>query len=78
MVADFYPFFMECSMNETDELRKRIFVNLALCKGGGHVVRKGKTGYLCIGNAHEFKIPTAYDKKDHLRLVKDMARGNND
>lgn len=72
-MSEFYPFFAECSINESDELRKQLFINLAMCKGCGHVVVKKNGGrYLCIDNSREFKIPNSYDKKDHLKLIDEM------
>lgn len=68
----FYQFFLECSLNEVDTIRKHIFIKLALCNGGGHIVNRGNSSYLCIGNAREFKIPSGYDRRDHLKLVDDM------
>lgn len=57
---------MECSINETNEILRKIFVNMAMDSGCGHIIKRGPNRYLCVD---EFKIPNVYDREEHARLA---------
>lgn len=67
--GEFYTFFMECSINETNEILRKIFANMAIDSGCGHIIKRGPNRYLCVERIHEFKIPNVYDREEHARLA---------
>ena len=46
--GEFYTFFMECSINETNEILRKIFANMAMDSGCGHIIKRGPNRYLCV------------------------------
>lgn len=63
---DLYPFFLECSKNHTDSVRKKFLENLAFGKGG--LVIKKPTGGVLITENGNFNIPDKFTLTDMKTL----------
>lgn len=64
----FFPFFLECSFVEKDNLKKKLFTALAFNDGGGLVFSRGNKYVVSLERNKEFKIPTEYDSKEHIKI----------
>ena len=70
MTYQFFPFFLECSMKETDMIKKRHLEHLAF----------GKAGVFCesalVTENGDFKIPKVYSDEERDKLYKLVWSGD--
>lgn len=74
MSKNFFPFFLECSIVEQDKIKKKLFSTLAFNGGGGLIFNRGPRYVLSFEGNKEFKIPTEYDSKEHVKLVNMLGK----
>ena len=64
----FFPFFLECSMKETDMIKKRHLEHLAFGKAGVMITSSRESVYVTENG--EFKTPRAYSDEERDKLYK--------
>lgn len=70
MRKEFHPFFMECSLKESNTVTKSMYERMAFNDGVCLMIKRGTKHYLSLDGNSEFTIPNSYDRNEHAKLTR--------